>query len=50
MRPWWLILGYPSLLVWSLYDRLRRILETETRSERMAREEGEQAWASEHHD
>jgi len=50
MSPWWLAVGYPSLLVYSPFERLRRILETETRWESMAIEEGDRAWASEHHD
>ncbi|MGH2365752.1 MAG: hypothetical protein ACRDHX_14010 [Chloroflexota bacterium] len=50
MTPWWLALGSPSLAVWSPYGRLRRILQTETRWEQLAKEEGERTWASEHHD
>jgi hypothetical protein len=50
MSPWWLALGYPSLLVNSPFRRLRRILQAEGRWERMAAEEGDRRWVSEHRD
>jgi len=48
LNPWWLWLGYPLSLLNSPFGRVTRILENQTRLQRLAEEDGEQKWVSDY--
>jgi hypothetical protein len=48
LDPWWLRFGYPLSLLNSPFGRVTRILENQTRLQRLAEEDGEQKWVSDY--